>query len=180
MCCCWCIALLAILVTGVRYGFKIIERSSKGFLRPSDYPLTDDDLVSEYLPYKYAAMNLVFGVLATLVQMISGGNEFISTAAWLIFFVAISPAATMRLVITGSLRGALNPTEMISLIQRIGKPYAALVAFIFVAELSRSYRVGRLGRRWWAELGRPEERDLASVPSFNCFCCRLLSGTSPT
>ena len=68
-CCCWCVALLAILVTGVRYGFKIIERSSKGFLRPSDYPLTDDDLVSEYLPYKYAAMNLVFGVLATLLEL---------------------------------------------------------------------------------------------------------------
>ena len=44
------IALLAILVAGARYGFKIIERSSKGFLRPTDYPLTNDDLVSEYLP----------------------------------------------------------------------------------------------------------------------------------
>ena len=133
------IALLAILVTGVRYGFKIIERSSKGFLRPSDYPLTNDDLVSEYLPYKYAAMNLVLAVLVTLLQAITGGSEFIGVLAWLVFFVAISPAATMRLVITGTLRGALNPSEMISLIQRIGKPYAALVAFIFVAELCRSY-----------------------------------------
>ncbi len=138
------IALLAILVTGVRYGFKIIERSSKGFLRPSDYPLTNDDLVSEYLPYKYAAMNLVLGVLVTLLQVISGGNEFIGIVAWLVFFVAISPAATMRLVITGTLRGALNPSEMISLIQRIGKPYAALVAFIFVAELCRSYGLSAL------------------------------------
>ena len=50
----------------------------------------------------------------------------------------------MRLVITGSLRGALNPTEMISLIQRIGKPYAALAAFIFVAELCRSYGLAAL------------------------------------
>ncbi len=132
-------ALLAILVTGTRYGFKIIERSSKGFLRPSDYPLTDDDLVSEYLPYKYAAVNVVFGVLVTLLELLSGGNEFVVIVAWLLFFVAIVPAATMRLVITGSLRGALDPTEMISLIQRIGKPYAVLAAFIFVAELCRSY-----------------------------------------
>ena len=138
------LALLAILVTGVRYGFKIIERSSKGFLLPSDYPLTDDDLVSEYLPYKYAAMNLVFGALATLLQLLSGGNEFVSTVAWLLFFVAIVPAATMRLVITGSLRGALNPGEMIALIERIGKPYAALAAFIFVAELCRSYGIAAL------------------------------------
>ena len=95
-------ALLAVLVSGVRYGFKIIERSSKGFLRPSDYPLTNDDLVSEYLPYKYAAMNLVFGVLATLLQVLSGGNEFVAVVTWLFFFVAIIPAATMRLVITGT------------------------------------------------------------------------------
>ncbi len=133
------VALIAILVAGVRFGFKIIERSSKGFLRPSDYPLTDDDLVSEYLPYKYAAMNLIFGVLVSLIELVSGGNEFIAIVAWMLFFVAIIPAATMRLVITGSLRGALNPAEMIALIQRVGKPYAALAAFIFVAELCRSY-----------------------------------------
>ncbi|MEP6608970.1 MAG: hypothetical protein ABJA83_09860 [Burkholderiaceae bacterium] len=133
------LAMLAILVIGVRYGFKIIERSSKGFLRPSDYPLTDDDLVSEYLPYKYAAMNLVFGLLVTVLEVLTGGSEFAAIVAWLFFFVAIIPAATMRLVITGSLRGALIPAEMISLIQRIGKPYAALAAFVFVAELCRTY-----------------------------------------
>ncbi len=138
------LALLAILVTGVRYGFKIIERSSKGFLLPSDYPLTDDDLVSEYLPYKYAALNLVFGALVTLLQLLSGGSEFVTTVAWLFFFVAIIPAATMRLVMTGSLRGALNPGEMIALIERVGKPYAALAAFIFVAELCRSYGIAAL------------------------------------
>ena len=138
------VALLAILISGARYGFKIIERSSKGFLRPSDYPLTNDDLVSEYLPYKYAGINLALALLVKLLEVISGGNEFIALLAWMIFFVAISPAATMRLVITGSLRGALNPAEMISLIQRVGKPYAALVAFVFVAELCRSYGLAAL------------------------------------
>jgi hypothetical protein len=54
----------AILVVGARYGFKIIERSSKGFLKPVDYPLSDDDLVSTYLPYKFVAMNFVFGLTA--------------------------------------------------------------------------------------------------------------------
>ncbi len=132
-------AMLAILVMGARYGFKIIERSSKGFLRPSDYPLTDDDLVSAYLPYKYVAINLIFGVLAALLVMLSGGSEFISIVVWLVFFVGIIPAATMRLVVTGSLRGALNPSEMVSMVGRIGKPYAALAAFVFVADLCRTY-----------------------------------------
>ena len=137
-------ALLAVLLTGARYGFKLIERSSKGFLRPSDFPLTDDDLVSEYLPYKYAAMNLVFALLAAMLHKLSGGSEFVGVVTWLFFFVAITPAATMRLVVTGSLRGALDPGEMLSLIQRIGKPYAALAAFIFVAELCRSYGLSAL------------------------------------
>ena len=136
------IALLAILVTGVRTDSRS-SSARQGFLRPST-TADNDDLVSEYLPYKYAAMNLVLGVLVTLLQVISGGNEFIAIAAWLIFFVAISPAATMRLVMTGSLRGALNPTEMIALIERVGKPYAALAAFIFVAELCRSYGLAAL------------------------------------
>ncbi|MGH6611744.1 MAG: tetratricopeptide repeat protein, partial [Burkholderiaceae bacterium] len=60
------------------------------------------------------------------------------------FFVAVIPAATMRLVVTGSLRGALNPSEMGLLIRRIGKPYAALVAFVFVADLCRTYGMGAL------------------------------------
>lgn len=138
------IAMLAILVGGARYGFKLIERSSKGFLRPSDYPLTDDDLVSKHLPYKYVAINFVFGVLAMLLIVISGRSEFVQITAWLLFFVVILPAATMRLVITGSLRGALNPAEMISLVRRIGKPYAALVAFVFVADLCRTYGMAAL------------------------------------
>jgi len=133
------LAILVILVYGARYGFKIIERSSKGFLRPSDYPLTDDDLVNTYLPYKYVAINLVFGLLSMVLVVLTGGSEFVSIIAWLLFFVGIIPAATMRLVITGSLRGALNPGEMVSLIRRIGKPYAALVGFVFVADLSRTY-----------------------------------------
>ena len=137
-------AVLAVLVTAVRYGFKIIERSSKGFLRPSDYPLTDDDLVSAYLPYKYAAINVVFAVLAALLEALFRGSELVAILAWLLFFVGIVPAATMRLVITGSLRGALNPSEMISLIQRIGKPYAALAGFVFVAELCRTYGLSAL------------------------------------
>ena len=138
------LAMLAILVIGARYGFKLIERSSKGFLRPSDYPLTDDDLVSQYLPYKYVAVNLIFGFVTVVLVAISGGSEFVRIVTWLLFFVVISPAVTMRLVITGSLRGALNPTEIMALVRSIGKPYAALVGFVFVADLSRTYGVAAL------------------------------------
>src|SRR5512139_830878 len=121
--------VFALLVAGARYGFKIIERSSKGYLIPSDYPLTDEDLVGRYLPYKYVAMNMVFALLAALFLSLLGGHEILGILIWGFFFVVLMPAATMRLVMTGSLRGALNPEELVTVIRRIGKPYAALCAF---------------------------------------------------
>jgi hypothetical protein len=138
-------AVLALLVAGARYGFKIIERSSKGYLIPSDYPLTDEDLVGPYLPYKYVAMNIVFGSLAALFVAVFGGHEVLGILIWGLFFVVLMPAATMRLVVTGSLRGALDPTELVNMIRRIGKPYAALCAFVFFADLSRTWGMAFLG-----------------------------------
>ena len=137
--------VFALLVAGARYGFKIIERSSKGYLIPSDYPLTDEDLVGRYLPYKYVAMNMVFALLAALFLSILGGHEILGILVWGFFFVVLMPAATMRLVMTGSLRGALNPEELVNVIRRIGKPYAALCAFVFFADLSRTWGMVFLG-----------------------------------
>jgi hypothetical protein len=137
--------VFALLVAGARYGFKIIERSSKGYLIPSDYPLTDEDLVGRYLPYKYVAMNLVFGLIAAVFLSILGGHEILGILIWGFFFVVLMPASTMRLVMTGSLRGALNPEELLNVIRRIGKPYAALCAFVFFADLSRTWGMVFLG-----------------------------------
>lgn len=138
------VGLLAVLVVGARFGFKIIERSSKGFLVPSDYPLSDDDLVSPYLPYKFVGMNVVFGLVFGLLTVLTRGNEFFALLIWFALFVVVLPAATMRLVITGSLRAALNPAALVALIQRIGKPYAALAAFVFCADLCRTYGMAAL------------------------------------
>ena len=137
--------VFALLVAGARYGFKIIERSSKGYLIPSDYPLTDEDLVGRFLPYKYVAMNVVFALLAGLFLSLLGGHEILGILIWGFFFVVLMPAATMRLVMTGSLRGALNPEELVNVIRRIGKPYAALCAFVFFADLSRTWGMVFLG-----------------------------------
>ena len=133
------VAVFALLVAGARFGFKIIERSSKGYLVPSDYPLTDEDLVGPYLPYKFVALNMVFGLVAAVLIAVLGGHEVLGILLWGLFFVVLLPAATMRLVMTGSLRGALNPTELVTVIRKIGKPYAALCAFVFFADLSRTY-----------------------------------------
>jgi hypothetical protein len=133
------LAMLAILVVGLSYGFRMIERTSKGYLRPSEYALTDEELVSKALRYKFVAINLVFGAFAALLVGLTGGNEFVALVVWLMIFVGVLPAATMRLVITGSLRGALNPAEMVALVKRIGKAYGVLAAFVFIGDLCRTY-----------------------------------------
>ena len=138
-------AVLALLVVGARYGFKIIERASKGYLIPSDFPLTDDDLAGRYLPYKFVAMNLVFGLVSALLVALFRGQEVLGILIWGLFFVLLMPAATMRLVMTGSLRGALNPTELAHMIRLIGRPYAALCAFVFFADLSRTWGMAFIG-----------------------------------
>lgn len=131
--------LLAILVVGLSYGFKILERSSRGYLRPSEYALTDQELVSKTLPYRFVAINLACGVLVMLLVALTGGNEFVALLVWLMIFVGLLPAATMRLVITGSLRTALNPAEMVALVKRVGKAYGVLAAFVFAGDLLRTY-----------------------------------------
>jgi hypothetical protein len=137
-------AIFGVLVAGARYGFKIIERSSKGFLQPSDFPLSDEDLVSPYLPYKFVVMNFVFGLVLGVATLLTRASEFFTLLVWFVLFVVVTPAATMRLVITGSLRAALNPSELVALIGRIGKPYAALAAFVFCADLCRTYGMAGL------------------------------------
>jgi hypothetical protein len=82
---------------------------------------------------------VVFGLLAAVLIAVLGGHEVLGILLWGLFFVVLMPAATMRLVMTGSLRGALNPAELVNVIRRIDKPYAALCAFVFFADLSRTW-----------------------------------------
>ena len=56
--------------------------------------------------------------------LLFGGQEVLGVLVWGLFFVVLMPAATMRLAMTGSLRGALNPTELVTVIRSIGRPYS--------------------------------------------------------
>jgi hypothetical protein len=136
--------LLGVFVYGAQYGFRIIERSSQGFLDPDHYPDQDDD-GSLAGPLKYVAINLLFGVIVAGVFMATGGGE---TPTWLVsglLFTVLMPAAVMRLVTTGSLRQAVSPAGLAETIRRIGMPYVVLCVFVFFAELCRSYGVFAAG-----------------------------------
>jgi hypothetical protein len=138
-----CLLLLAVLVYGAQFGFRIIEQSSRGFLYPSEYPLqVEGSGIGR--PFKYVAVNVVFLLVVAIVAVLSRGSEFLIWAAWFVLFVVALPAAVMRLVISGSLFSALQPAGMVQVIARIGKPYIALVVFIFFAQLCQTYGMALL------------------------------------
>ena len=131
-------AIIAI-VAGFAFGFRIIERSSRGYLIPSDYPLTDQTAVSPLLPYKFAGLTLAFAAVAAVLARMSGRLDVLVLLLWGLGFAFVLPAVATRLVLTGSLRGALDPADLLNVAQRIGKPYAALSAGAFLGVMSGLY-----------------------------------------
>jgi hypothetical protein len=126
------IVAFALLVAGAAYGFRIVERSSKGYLIPSDYGLTDETAVGRQLPFKFAALIAGFALAAwgALRLGVLDGLALVPLAA---LFVTVMPAACVRLVVTGSLRGALAPGELVNVARQVGKPYGLLAAAVLVA-----------------------------------------------
>ena len=141
-------AVIALLFVGSGYGFKIIERSSKGYLVPSDYGLTDQTVVGSLLPYKFAGLIVAFAVTAVILNRLLGAFDLAALIVLGVVFAALMPAASIRLVTTGSLRSALSTAEVVEVVRKIGKPYAALSGFVFggvLGGLCALYVLGVLG-----------------------------------
>jgi hypothetical protein len=140
--------VIALLFVGSGYGFKIVERSSKGYLIPSDYGLTDETAVGALLPYKFAGLIVAFAVIAVVLNRLLGAFDLAALIVLGVVFAALMPAASIRLVTTGSLRSALSTAEIFGVVRKIGKPYAALSGFVFAGVLGglcALYLLGVLG-----------------------------------
>ncbi|MCU0952670.1 MAG: hypothetical protein MUC68_16875 [Burkholderiaceae bacterium] len=92
--------LFGVLLVGAQYGFTIIERSSQGFLRPSDYPAVEVES-SWARPFKYVAINVVFVLVLVAVAIVTT-SELMVWLVWVVLFGIAIPAAVMRLVMTGA------------------------------------------------------------------------------
>lgn len=129
---------LLALVIGFQYGFRIIEQTARGFLRPSLFQPEFGERAISLRPYKYIAIYLLFGLVAVGMGYVFRKSEIIAVATWILLTAFILPAATMRLTTTASLRAALNPAELFLAMQRIGRPYLTLCLFIFFSDLCRT------------------------------------------
>jgi hypothetical protein len=101
------LVLLAMLVYGAQFGFTIIDRSSQGFLRPTDYPAVDEN-ASATRPFKYVAINLIFAFAMGFVFALTQ-SQFLMWTLWLLLFVIAMPAVVMRLVMTGQVFASMSP-----------------------------------------------------------------------
>ena len=137
------LVLFGVLVVGAQFGFTIIERSSQGFLRPSDYPAIEVE-TSWARPFKYVGINLIFVLVLVAIGVVTTSETLVG-AAWVVLFGVAMPAAVMRLVMTSSLMRAVSPGGIVEVIGRVGKAYIGLCVFVFFADLCRTYGVGLIG-----------------------------------
>ncbi|HRK55985.1 MAG TPA: DUF4013 domain-containing protein [Burkholderiaceae bacterium] len=130
--------MLAACIIGFRYGFRVIEQTARGFLRPSLYQPEFGERSVSLRPYKYIGIYLAFASLAGLAGYLLGGSQWAAAGVWILLTALILPAATMRLTLTASLRASFNPAELWVAMRGMGWAYLRLCAFVFVADMCRT------------------------------------------
>lgn len=131
----WLLVLIAALVSTViiaRYGFLVIERTSQGYLKPSDYPKTFEQ-GSPYRPYKLFAIYLVAGVAIGLLGVLTKSSFLVFLAELAVSLLI--PAAVMQLTMTDSFTQSVNPVKLLDIAVRIGGAYLVLCVFLFLLQL---------------------------------------------
>ncbi|WP_377004491.1 hypothetical protein [Coralloluteibacterium thermophilus] len=124
----WLVGLL-LLAVAYKYAFEALRVTAHGRLDPPETVLDLNDGVL----LRFLAMQLLF-IVGIVVAALLGGIALALLA--LAVIVLVQPGATMALAMDGSLRHAINPATWFALIARVGWPYLALVALLFVFQLS--------------------------------------------
>jgi hypothetical protein len=120
-----------IWLTALRHAFGIMEKTSRGFLSPAQYPIAEQaDPARVNLPWKLLAIFIIWGMIAGFVQAIS---SFLGILVRIFMTVAM-PATVMTLSMTNSVGETVNPLRWVAVMRGVGKPYIAL--FVFLAVLS--------------------------------------------
>jgi hypothetical protein len=121
------IVALGIALATLRYGFRIVEQTSLGFLSPDQYQ-RDAALQTTYLPYKMFGVLILWGLVQGFASRFSPTLGFFLG----IFTTLALPAVVMVLVITGSFLQGINPAQWMKVMSAVGSPYLALWFFLFL------------------------------------------------
>lgn len=124
------IGFIGVLLLGavfIRFAFAVLEQTALGRLHPAEQRLFDRR-DQEGLPLMVLGL---LGVVIVSTALSAAGGRFV-------YFVVASgwslalPAAVMILAMSGSLQRALDPSNLLFVVRRIGMPYFGLCGLLFI------------------------------------------------
>ncbi len=137
------IGWLLVLVTWLavyRYAFEILRETANGRMESPEHTLGSSDGTV----YRLIALVLLMGFFVGLVAAFLGPVAAIAALALVVF---LQPGCVISLAMDGSLRKAANPVTSLTLAGRIGAPYLAAFALLFVIQAS-ALKAGEWVHRW--------------------------------
>lgn len=124
----WIIGLI-VWVAVYRYAFEILRETAHGRMTSPEHTLgSSDGTVIRLL-----ALMILMGIFVVLVAGFLGPVIGLLSLAAVVF---LQPGCVISLAMDGSLRAAANPATPITLAARIGWPYLAAFALLFVIQAS--------------------------------------------
>ncbi len=120
----WIITIIC-WIAAYKYAFEILQFTAHGNLEPPETVLK----VEGYLVFKYLVLQFLLIAVPLVVAF-----WLSPSLGWILYLFAIllQPAATLLLVMEGSLLSALRPDRALQLIARIGWAYLAVCALLAV------------------------------------------------
>ncbi len=135
---------LVTLILVLRYVFRIMEQTSRGFLTPSEHlPIHSPERAN--LPYKLFAVLLIWGAVTGLLAFALFGQQppFLPVRLLPVFQFVVNalvafclPAIVMNLSMSNSFVQTVSPLSWIGIQASIGRPYYALCTFLFLLNSS--------------------------------------------
>ncbi|KIQ98373.1 DUF4013 domain-containing protein [Lysobacter sp. A03] len=146
---------IVVWIGAYKYAFEILRTTADGRMEAPEVVLgTDNGVVIRLI-----AMQLIFIAVLLLATVVGGPVTGLATIVLIAF---LQPGCIMSLAMDGSLPHALNPATPLTLVSRIGWPYMAVFALLFVIQASMF-----TATVWLAEVMPPVVADLmVSAVSF--------------
>jgi hypothetical protein len=127
--------ILSLWAVGIifKYGITCLYETAMGHMNPPDITSSLNFNDGTILVIKFLAIGFGVVVISGKIAIFAGDN----VARFFIYcFVAATPAAIILYALTDSLRSAVNPFKVFSLIVTIGLPYGLLLGLLLMMRSS--------------------------------------------
>lgn len=144
----WLFSLI-LWFSAYKYGFEILRATADGRLEPPETVLAIDDGVI----WRFVGLQIVFAMILFVALATAGP---IGGLVVLVLIAFMQPGCIMSLAIDGDFGRAIDPSTAFAIIGRVGAPYFAVFALLFVIQASAA-----TAGSWLSEVMPPVLGDLA-------------------